>query len=305
MIRAETTTEWKTVVLAAAIYGAWLGLMFGVSHLPIWVIIGLLAVVIAWHGSLQHEVVHDHPFASHQMNRLLATPPLGMRVPFPVYRRGHLEHHRAVALTNPLEDTESYYLQHEKWASHSRAAQMVLRFHHTLTGRLLLGPVIETPAVWLRELRSIRAGNTRLGLWWAEFLVECGALVLLATLVFDLPWWAYFVSGYLGHSLGLVRSFAEHRWMPLGETRSATVRAGRLFSLLFLNNNLHHAHHARPSLAWYHLPQVADDIASNTASAKGAGLYRGYRDIFSQFLFRPQVHALFPPDRSSLDVLHP
>ncbi len=297
MSRAETGTEWRTVVLAATMYGAWLGLMFNASYFPTWVSIGLLALVITWHGSLQHEVVHDHPFSSRELNRLLATPPLGMRVPFPVYRRGHLDHHHAIALTDPLEDTESYYLHREKWDSYSPIGQTVLRFHHTLAGRLFLGPFLETPAVWLRELRSIRAGNTRLGLWWAEFFLECVALVLLATWVFGLPWWAYFISGYLGHSLGLVRSFAEHRWTLPGETRSATVRAGRFFSLLFLNNNLHHTHHARPNLAWYNLRQAAEALDSDSASAQGAGLYQGYSDVLKKFSLHPQDHPLYPPER--------
>ena len=59
---------------------------------------------------------------------------------------------------------------------------------------------------------------------------------------------------YPAISLSLVRSFCEHQAAAdLGE-RTVIVEAAPVWSLLFLNNNLHVAHHTRPSLAWYRLP---------------------------------------------------
>lgn len=268
--------------------------------IPVPISLVLVSLTITWHGSLQHEVVHGHPFRDQQLNRTLATPPLGMRVPFLVYKRDHLIHHRVTdlnQLTDPQLDTESYYLYRGAWDAQSGLKQRFLQFHHTLAGRLLAGPFFETPQVWVREVRRMLSGDRQLARWWAEFIFECICILAFVTVVLGQPWWFYPVAGYLGHSLGLVRSFAEHRWVEPDQTRSAVVRAGKFFSLLFLNNNLHDTHHAQPGVAWYALPALSIELASDTRAKAGAGLYNGYRDVARQFAFRPQDHPLFPPSR--------
>ena len=59
---------------------------------------------------------------------------------------------------------------------------------------------------------------------------------------------------YPGISLALVRSFCEHQAAEQVGHRTIIVEASPFWSLLFLNNNLHVAHHDRPALAWYKLP---------------------------------------------------
>jgi len=51
-----------------------------------------------------------------------------------------------------------------------------------------------------------------------------------------------------GLSLMLVRSFAKHIAANTTLERMTIVEAGSFFSLLFLNNNFHFAHHRRPAL---------------------------------------------------------
>ncbi len=53
--------EWPTVALAVLIYGGFLGLTWFWRDIPIWILVPLGAWLIAWHGSLQHEVIHNHP----------------------------------------------------------------------------------------------------------------------------------------------------------------------------------------------------------------------------------------------------
>ena len=97
------------------------------------------------------------------------------------------------------------------------------------------------------------------------------------------------LSAWGGAALSLLRSFAEHRPPDeLGDgTPSAVVRAGWFFSLLYLNNNLHHTHHARPGLAWFELPAAHASIDGDRAAAAGAGLYHGYGDVARRFLLHP------------------
>ena len=85
-----------------------------------------------------------------------------------------------------------------------------------------------------------------------------------------------------------------------GATRSAIVRSGRVFGLLFLNNNLHHAHHAEPGVPWYELPARAAATGADAAAAEGAGLYRGYLDVARCYLLRPYAHPVHPVERAEI-----
>jgi len=71
------------------------------------------------------------------------------------------------------------------------------------------------------------------------------------------------------------------------------VEAHPLWALVFLNNNLHIAHHAHPKLPWYQLPRAWGHMR---ASADTAGLvfYRGYRQVAGAYLFRPVISVEHP-----------
>ena len=99
---------------------------------------------------------------------------------------------------------------------------------------------------------------------------------------------------YPGISLMLVRSFCEHQAVEnLGE-RTIIVEASPFWSLLFLNNNLHVAHHTRPRLAWYELPAYYR-AERDALLAKNKG-YRmaGYGEIFRRYFFRPKEPVAHP-----------
>jgi fatty acid desaturase len=68
-------------------------------------------------------------------------------------------------------------------------------------------------------------------------------------------------------------------------------------SLLFLNNNFHHAHHARPGLAWYRLAEAHASSDCEAEVIAGAGLYRSYGEIARRFLFRPVWSPVHPGRR--------
>ncbi len=65
---------------------------------------GLGSILIAWHGSLQHEAVHGQLAPWRWLNDLPALPPLGLWLPFPIYRATHRAHHDFEILTEPWRD---------------------------------------------------------------------------------------------------------------------------------------------------------------------------------------------------------
>ena len=283
--------EWPTIVVAVAIATGFAAVLLGHQSVPTPVVIGALALLGAWYNSLQHEVVHGHPTPWRRLNTALAVTPLGLVVPFAVYRETHLAHHRADPLTDPDLDPESFYVSAATWTRCGPVRRAGLRAMQTLAGRMVLGPPVAAARWWGRTL-SDRSPNAVARIATHVALV---ALILLAVRAAGMPLWVYVIGvAWGGGALSLLRSFAEHRRADSG-TPSAVVRAGWFFSLLFLNNNLHHTHHARPGVPWYELPDVHAHLDGDRVAAAGAGLYRGYGEIARGYLFRPFDELVAPP----------
>jgi fatty acid desaturase len=157
---------------------------------------------------------------------------------------------------------------------------------------MVLGPLVYGARFWRRFVASwpTDRGARRQGLAHLAWV----ALILTVVVASPLPLWEYLLgAGWFGASISLVRSFAEHRAVVTG-SRTAVVRSGRFFSLLFLNNNLHATHHAHPGLAWYRIPAVHAMSTFDQESAAGAGLYDGYGEVVRRFCFRPTWIPVHP-----------
>ena len=292
--------EWRTVAVAVAVHGLWLAAvaLHGVMPWPLTVL--ALGVAAAWHGSLQHETIHGHPFRSQRLNALLGSLPVSLHLPYLVYRRYHWAHHDCPELTDPTDDSESFYVTAEKWESMGRLGRTFVSAHHTLLGRLVLGPPRDVARVFAHQAREIWRGDRELARWWAAHMVAVAALAAFVVAVMGIPLWQYLLGAtYLGNSLTLMRSYCEHRWVE-GATRSAVVRSGRFFSLLYLYNNLHHVHHADPGVPWYRLAAHADTTGGYEEAAAGAGLYRGYFELARRFLVRSFDHPVHPAQRARI-----
>ena len=278
--------EGPTLGVAAVIYAGWLAVTLGHRHLPTAITVTALGVLGAWQTSLQHEVIHGHPFRSRAANHALAWLPVTLWVPYGDYRDSHLAHHRSPELTDPRQDPESFYVDPDRWATAGRLTRRWLQLNQTLAGRLALAPVVTTLTYWWWAVTPLRSSFRRRAL--ISHVAGVTVVLVWVVGVCHLPLWVYAAGAwYLGRCLSFVRSFCEHRWVEGDGTRSAVVRAGRLWSLLFLNNNLHHTHHARPGAPWYRLPLLARSLGSDDLAAGGAGWYPGYGAVFRRYALRP------------------
>jgi fatty acid desaturase len=278
--------EWPTVLLALVIYGGWLALTAWHAQVPGPLLLAGGAWLLAWQGSLQHEVIHDHPTRHRWINDAIGFVPLSLWLPYAVYRREHTAHHTTPHLTDPLDDTESNYLPRRGGLPHVLAAMEA-----TLAGRMLFGPPIRVARFWLSELR--RATGNPLGVAH-EWLVHLAgvALVLLWLDHVGLSIGMYMLCFvWPGTSLLLVRSFAEHRASPDPAERTALVADSGPLALLFLNNNLHPWHHAHPGVPWYALPAL---YRANPQEFARAPRYPGYRAVLARFLFRAHDGLVHP-----------
>ena len=207
--------------------------------------------------------------------------------PFPIYRATHRAHHDFEILTEPWHDPESFYVDQATWRRLRQPVRAVLWAHNTMLGRLLLGPALVIGQFYWAEFTLLQRGDRDLGIWACH--VPLAALVLFwVSGVCAIPVSAYLALFVLpGASLTLVRSFAEHKAANTPLERTAIVEAGAPMALLFLNNNLHFAHHKRPDLPWHALPAYYRAHRDQLLDENGGLRYGGYREILRQYLLRP------------------
>ena len=132
--------------------------------------------------------------------------------------------------------------------------------------------------------------------------VAVGVALVLAWLLWNgVSPLAYLVFAALpGAALIYVRSFIEHRAAERPGHRTAVIEAGRFWSLLFLNNNLHAVHHAEPSLPWHRLPARFAARRGEVLEGNGGYAHAGYAEVFRRWLLRPREPLAHPYMRRAL-----
>jgi fatty acid desaturase len=288
-------TEWPTVILALVIHGGFLGLTWWWQSLPLFVLCILGGWLIAWHGSLQHEVMHNHPTSNRRINNAFGSIPLSLWLPYQIYKTSHLEHHRDEFLTDPIEDPESSYFTKAAWERLGGFGRLLARWNSTLLGRLIIGPAVMIFSFLAQERRMLASNEPRRRRIWASHGACVLAVLAWVTIICGMPLWLYlFGFVYVGAAMTRLRSFAEHRYAESHEERTAIVENSPLFGLLFLYNNLHVLHHRKPGISWYRLPSVYRQQRETLVRSNGGLVYDGYWDIARRFLLKPHDNPTHP-----------
>jgi fatty acid desaturase len=290
--------EWPTLSLVLGVYAAWIALVWFHNTLPLpaWLVAAVLTGAL-W-GSVQHELIHGHPTRNQRLNAALGTPPIWLWLPFARYRQSHLAHHRDERLTDPLDDPESRYWTAEGWRDLGPIGRALVGAQATLAGRLLIGPFWVLWEFGRAEVRGLLAGRAEAWRVWAWHALWVALLLGFAIGLAGMPVWQYLVSfAWGGTALALIRSFAEHRAEAVVARRTAVVENSPLFGFLFLNNNLHAAHHRWPGVAWYRLPALYRRHRAELLSANGGLVYDGYGEMFRRFLLRRHDQPVHPLGR--------
>ena len=265
------------------------------AEIPWWLLLPLGGILVCLHGSLQHEVVHGHPTRWPWLNEALIFPSLWLWMPFRLYRKDHLQHHRNVYLTDPLEDPESYYLTPVDWARRGQVARALLRFRNTLPGRLLIGPPLAALVMFRRGLTQLGSGRREDLIAWLLHGVSVTLVLAWVLWICGMPFWQYVIFfAFPGTSITMLRSFLEHRAHEVEDKRTAVVEAGPFWSLMFLNNNLHVMHHAAPQVPWYELPARYRANRKAILERNGGYVFAGYAEIFRLFFLRAKEPPLHP-----------
>ena len=295
---SQRTIEWPTVALLVGFFAAWLALVLGHRAIP-WPLQFVAFVLLGrlW-MSLGHELLHGHPTGWNWVNTAIGFLPLAFWLPFNRYKALHIKHHLS-DLTDPEDDPESFYVAPPRWQQAGPWRRRFFLFLRTVPGRLTVGVPRGILRFWRREIRLLSGGG--IALPWALHIAASVAL----------GWWLFGVVGVnpwvyvLGFSLGgsactQLRSFVEHAAVAEG-TRCAVVKASPPMALLYLNNNLHHTHHAVSDLEWYKIPAMHRALGSDALADAGAGLYSGgYLEVVRTYFLHPFCqpdHPLSPGAR--------
>ncbi len=247
----------------------------------------LAAVLVTLQSSLQHEVLHGHPTRSPAVNEALVYCVFGLFIPYRRFKSLHLRHHNNDRLTDPYDDPESFYLAWRDWDRLPRFLQAVLTFNNTLAGRLLVGPAVSLIGFYGSELRMLTGGNRVVLRAWLHHLAGVVPLAAYVTLVGGMPLLLYVVAvAYPGMSLLMLRTYAEHRAHENAEARSIIVEFCPIFSLLFLNNNLHVVHHAHPRAPWYRLPALYRSAREDWQRRNEGYVFASYFALAKQYFVK-------------------
>ena len=281
------STSLPTYLVIIAIYSGFALVTWFYQQLPLWLSLPCGAYLLAWHNSLQHEVIHGHPTRWRWLNSTLVFPNLSLWLPYWIYRDTHLRHHRNEMLTDPSHDPESFYISLGNWQKLSAYQQYVLWFNNTLLGRLLIGPGLVIGRFFYREAVNFYRQRSQYKYLraWLLHISACFLVLIWVIWICEIPLFDYLMFFiYPALSLTLLRSFLEHQAAHSSAHRSAIVDAHPIFALLYLNNNLHAIHHNKPGLPWYQLGNYWRQYRDDVLDGNSDYYYDGYSAIFTRFL---------------------
>lgn len=290
--------EWPTLLLIVACHALWLAATTVLADT--WLPLGIAALTLSvtLHSSLQHEVLHGHPFRVRWLNEALVFLPLGLCFPYGRFRDLHIAHHQDETLTDPYDDPESNFLDPRVWARLPAWRKRLLRVNNTLLGRMLLGPALSIIAILRADARAIRGGDRAIARDWVLHFAGLVPVALWIAIA-PIPLWAYLTAAYLGMSVLKIRTFLEHRAHRDAPGRTVVIEDRGLLAFLFLNNNLHIVHHTRPGAPWYRLPAIYAEGRAAFLQRNDGYLYASYAEVFRRYFFRakdPVPHPLRPAE---------
>jgi fatty acid desaturase len=281
----DPVVEWPTLFVVIATYLT-LGLATTwLADLSLALAIFVTGTAVAQFSSLQHEVLHGHPFRNRALSEAIVFLGVTIYIPYIRFKDTHLAHHHDPILTDPYDDPESNFLDPKLWAGLPKFGQALLKANNTLLGRILLGPAVSIWALVGTDLRAILQGDRHVLKAWVLHGIGV-ALVFSWLMAMDgMPIWAYLIAAYFGFGLLKIRTFLEHRAHDLARARSVVIADQGFFSLLFLNNNYHSVHHSHPGLAWYRLPNLFAQNRDHYLARNDGYYFDTYAQVFRQYFF--------------------
>lgn len=286
--------DWPTLVLLSVCYALWALATIWLPTITLGGAVFVAAVMIALQSSLQHEVIHDHPFRNRTLNAALVFPSLNLAIPYLRFRDTHLAHHRDADLTDPYDDPESNYIDPLVWAQLPLPVRVVRLANNTLLGRLILGPLVGQISFMRQDWALIRDGDRAVLRGWLWHLPAVAVVLIWLFAMATMPLWAYGVAAYMGLSMLKLRTFLEHQAHESARGRTVVIEDRGPFALLFLNNNYHVVHHMHPKVPWFQLPTLFRANRAKYLRRNHGYYFRSYTEVIARYLLWPKDPVAHP-----------
>jgi fatty acid desaturase len=257
------------MVIAALAISVALAALWTASHASSWVVIAGAAVLFAAANNtifcLLHESVH---YGFHPSRRINDGAGIFLAAFFPtalaIQRVSHFGHHRRNRTDLELYD---YYLPHQsRWLKTYWIYCLLTGFYWAI---IPVANVVYLVFPFAFRSASFQRGPAR---WWgfepfvrdiAEEPIGRVWPQVLFTVCLQAALWVFLDLGLTGGlvcywAFGIVWSsvqYTDHAWSPRDVYEGAwNLRVGPVAQTVFLNYNLHLAHHRRPDVPWINLP---------------------------------------------------
>ena len=162
---------------------------------------------------------------------------------------------------------------------------------------MLFGPALIVARFLAGEVRAVVRGDRGARRIWLGHLPAAAATAIWVVGICGIdPLLYLFGIVYPSTSLLLLRSFAEHRAAEGVEDRTAIVENAPMLGFLFLYNNLHAAHHERPLVPWYALPQLYRENRAALVERNHGLVYDGYLDVARRYWLVPHDIPVHPAE---------
>lgn len=225
-----------------------LGIAFGILMIPVY--------------SLMHEAAHSTLNQSEKINLFLGRwLCLLFIISFTFYRHCHLKHHKKNRTDEEMWDL--YYETQNKWLRYGNLYLMMIGFGYLATWLSVLlfsiSPKLVTSSFFKKhtEVKGFLHGFTGINKLRTAQLESIVIIIFQLFLLWLINWdWQLWIIYYLIH--GFVwssQNYVNHAFSPRDIINGAhNLKIPLWLNLLYLNFNIHLAHHQNPNVPWLHLP---------------------------------------------------
>jgi fatty acid desaturase len=290
---ARVNSEMPTWLVIGLLYPFLYLLFTHAASMPWWLVTPLATIGLCVYGSLQHELIHNHPTRSEFFNSLFGWIPFNLWIPYPRYRDSHRLHHDVPTLAEPRLDPESYYIMRHDWETMNPLLKLLWKINYSFAGRMIIGPWIMVSYFFINEGKRLLRGDMAIWQAWAPHII------LSALLLFWLDAqgvsWQFYLLGCVwpAASLLLMRSYTEHRDFGDQNERCAIVEGNWFTRLLFLNINIHQVHHEFPGMPWYRIYDYYRRNRESVNQLSGNFYFAGYLELIRKTLFKTKDNPVY------------
>ena len=224
------------------------GFLFAVNMIPVYSLI----------HEAEHGIIHSNELVNNIMGRWLSTLFIA---PYTFFKHCHLKHHKKNRTDEEMWDL--YYEHQEKFKKYGTLYGMMIGLGYFSMWLAVLLYAVYPGLIYTRFFYSQteiggflkgsdRKDKVRQSRW------ESIAVILFQVLLFyflDLHWTAWLTLFAMHGFLWSSQNYVNHAFSPRDIINGAhNLKISSWLKWIYLNFNLHLAHHQNPKIPWIHLP---------------------------------------------------